>query len=315
MSQPLVTVVGLGPADATLIPPLVTQRLAAGRWWLRTEQHPAAAEVNAAGSFDHLYDDSDTFADTYRRIAEALIADAHTHGETGYVVPGSPLVLERTVELLAEAADLGEIALDVLPAMSFLDLAWAALRVDPVTVGVRLVDGHRFAVDAAGERGPLLVAHTHSAEVLSDIKLAVLDDSAADGDGEVWVLHHLGLPSQKVSTTTWAELDREVSPDHLTSLWVPQLAVPVAASLQRLAEATTLRRAGWSEVNFGSAATTAQAALATFDPGSGDGSEEVCDALAHVLSGVAQAARLGEQSGWFNLADVADAALRPEASG
>ena len=100
---------GLGPADATLIPPLVSQRLETGRWWLRTARHPAAGEVNAAGSFDGFYDTSDTFDRTYERIVEALIAEAVEHGEVGYVVPGSPLVLERAVELLAAAADRGEI--------------------------------------------------------------------------------------------------------------------------------------------------------------------------------------------------------------
>ena len=39
---------------------------------------------------------------------------------------------------------------EVLPALSFLDLAWARLGVDPVALGVRLVDGRRFAVEAAG---------------------------------------------------------------------------------------------------------------------------------------------------------------------
>lgn len=207
-SAPTVTVAGLGPADAALMPPLVRDRLGSGRWWLRTRRHPAASEVSALGSFDSFYDDSDTFEHTYERIAAALIAEATEHGAVGYAVPGSALVLERTVELLSEAARRGEIDLEVLPAMSFLDLAWAALRVDPVTVGVRLVDGHRFAVEAAGQRGPLLVAHTHSNEVLSDIKLAVLDELAADPGGEVWVLSHLGLPTQALTPTTWAELDR-----------------------------------------------------------------------------------------------------------
>jgi tetrapyrrole methylase family protein/MazG family protein len=313
---PKVTVAGLGPADATLIPPLVTERLTTGRWWLRTERHPAATEVRAVGSFDSFYESSDTFDETYRRIAAAVIADANDHGSTGYVVPGSPLVLERTVELLAEAADRGEIALEVLPAMSFLDLAWAALRVDPVTVGVRLVDGHRFAVDAAGERGPLLVAHAHSRQVLSDIKLAALDDAEADPTAEVLVLHHLGLPSERIIATTWAELDREVTPDHLTSLWVQELAVPVAAALQRLAESASGDRVasgGFDPAPPGlglrTSAVASEEAMAAFDPASGTGADELCTALGAMLGGVTQAARVAERSGWFNLGDVADAAL------
>ena len=313
---PTVTVAGLGPADADLMPPLTRTRLGAGRWWLRTRRHPAADGVDAVGSFDSLYDDSDTFADTYERIAAALIADATEHGAVGYGVPGSPLVLERTVELLGEASRRGEIRLEVLPAMSFLDLAWAAVGVDPVTAGVRLVDGHRFAADAAGERGPLLVAHVHSRAVLSDIKLAVLDQPTSDPDGEVHVLHHLGLDDQRVSVTSWADLDRGAEPDHLTTLWVPHLNVPVASSIQRLVEAVAEAaprqvaeaRLASRAAEIVAAAGEAQQRLGTFDLDSGDGTEPLCDALGRVLGVVAGAARLGEVAGWFNLAEIADAA-------
>lgn len=310
-------VAGMGPADGGLIPPVVRARLATGRWWLRTIQHPAASEVDAVGTFDSFYDDGDTFEDTYVRIADALIAEAAEHGEVGYVVPGSPLVLERTVELLSAAAGRGEIRLEVLPAMSFLDVAWAALGVDPVTAGVRLIDGHRFAVDAAGERGPLLVAHAHSRAVLSDIKLAVLDDPSGDADGQVMVLWHLGLPDQRLINTTWAELDRGEEPDHLTTLWVPQLAAPVASSMQRLSEVIAGGSRGQvgdneaSELGADLAGATQGAvdALAAFDVESGDGTEALCDGLGRVLDRVAQAGRLGERAGWFDLADVAQAAV------
>ena len=73
--------------------------------------------------------------------------------------------------------------------MSFLDVAWARLGIDPVEAGVRLVDGHEFADAARGERGPLLIAHTHANWVLSDIKLAV---EQADGDEPVTILQRLG---------------------------------------------------------------------------------------------------------------------------
>ena len=67
-----------------------------------------------------------------------------------YAVPGSPLVLERrSARLRADP----RVECDVLPAMSFLDLAYAALGIDPVEAGVRLVDGHEFATAAAGDAG------------------------------------------------------------------------------------------------------------------------------------------------------------------
>ena len=189
-----------------------------------------------ATTFDHLYDAADTFDDVYTDIASSLIRAAGEHGEILYAVPGSPLVLERTVRYLREADDV-EVAL--LPAMSFLDVAWARLGVDPVDSGVRLVDGHEFATAAAGERGPLLVAHTHANWVLSDIKLAV--DEAA-GDEPVTILHALGTPDEQIVEVAWADLDRTIDADHLTSLWIPNLAAPVGAAYVRFHALTrTLR--------------------------------------------------------------------------
>src|SRR6185437_17023245 len=98
-------------------------------------------------------------------------------------VPGSPLVAERTVELLR--AD-PRVEVSVVPSLSFLDLAWDRLGVDPLDAGVRLVDGHRFAVEAAGQPGPLLVGQCDTRQVLSDIKLT-LDDGP-----DVTVLRRLG---------------------------------------------------------------------------------------------------------------------------
>ncbi|MBC7541368.1 MAG: hypothetical protein H7338_01410, partial [Candidatus Sericytochromatia bacterium] len=70
--------------------------------------------------------------------------------------------------------------------------------------------------------GPMLVAQCDQPAVLSDIKLA-LDDGP-----EVVVLQRLGLPEESVRRVAWDDLDREVTPDHLTSLWIPALAEPVA---------------------------------------------------------------------------------------
>ena len=156
-------------------------------------------------------------------------------------MPGSPTVAERTVALLRAhpAVVDGAVDLVVHPAVSFLDLAFARLGVDPVAAGVRVVDGESFAVEAAGERGPLLVAQCWSRSVLSAIKLSV---ESAPSD-TVTVLHHLGLDDEQVLEVAWDDLDRSFDPDHLTSLWIPRLAAPVAAELVRLDELVhTLRR-------------------------------------------------------------------------
>ena len=189
-------VVGLGPAG----PELVTAAALDAHRRSRTAAScgrraiPSAAVVADATTFDHLYEEADTFADVYTAIADELVAPRTSDGAVLYAVPGSPFVLERSVRhLLADP----RVDVAVVPGLSFLDLAYARLGIDPVEAGVRLVDGHEFAVAAAGERGPMLVAHAHARSVLSDIKLAV--DGAGRRD-EVVVLQRLGLPDEAVLT-------------------------------------------------------------------------------------------------------------------
>ncbi|MFV0260323.1 MAG: MazG nucleotide pyrophosphohydrolase domain-containing protein [Acidimicrobiales bacterium] len=221
------TVCGLGPGDPGLVTHQTRETLAgASRVYLRTARHPSATVAGTdAVTLDHHYAGLDRFDEVYRAIVETLVAAAEADDGVVYAVPGSPLVLERTVGLLRADA---RVEVRTLPAVSFLDEVWSALAVDPVEDGVRLVDGHRFAVDAAGERGPLLVAHVHAPWVLSEIKLAL---GEVDDEPRVVVLQRLGSPDEKISEVAWSDLDRVVEPDHLTSLYLPELAEPVAREL------------------------------------------------------------------------------------
>ena len=224
--RPHIKVVGLGPADSDLLgagaAELLTQ---SGRAYLRTARHPAAAVVDGAHAFDDLYESAVGFDEVYAAIVEALVAAAvdAAPDPVVYAVPGSPLVAERSVELLRvdERVDV-----TIMPALSFLDLAWAALGIDPVAEGVRLVDAAAFESVAATQSGPFLVGQCWSAHLLSEVKLAAPDDPGRPLPRPV-LLHHLGLPDEMVEAVDWWELDRTLEPDHLTSLYVP--ALPLGA--------------------------------------------------------------------------------------
>ena len=236
--------VGLGPAGPELVTDEALHLMAgAATLFFRTHRHPAAVLHPGAPSFDHHYETVDTFDGVYRAIVEDLVTaatDVAPNGSVVYAVPGSPSVAEATVALLRRHPMVagGSVILVVHPGVSFLDLAFERLGVDPVTAGVRVVDGETFAVDAAGEHGPLLVAQCWSRAVLSDIKLSV-DRAPAE---PVTVLHHLGLADEWVGEVAWHDLDRSFAPDHLTSLWIPRLAAPVAAELVRLDELVHILR-------------------------------------------------------------------------
>ncbi len=225
----MITVVGLGPAGPNEVT-VGTMAAIEGHAvrFVRTSRHPSASVVGDAPSFDYLYDTLDTFDEVYESIVELLVAADREHGHVLYAVPGSPLVAEHTVERLI--AD-GRVEVSLVPAMSFLDLTWVRLQVDPQRGGVRLVDGMAFAEEIVGERGPILVSQCHSKLVLSDIKCALIDPPST-----VTVLQRLGLPDERIFELDWNDLDRSFEPDHLTSLWITELSPQLRNEMQRLVD-------------------------------------------------------------------------------
>jgi tetrapyrrole methylase family protein/MazG family protein len=316
-STPTITVAGLGPGSDDHVTVDTLQAIARVRHrHLRTSIHPSAHLVldapGGATTHDDLYEAADTFADVYAEITERLLADVFEHGHVLYVVPGSPLVLERTVRLLRERCPALGIDLDIRPAMSFLDVAWARLGVDPIEAGARLIDGHEFSTAAAGQTGPLLVAHTHANWVLSNIKLAVED---ATGDEPVTILHALGTSEEQIVETTWAQMDQTIDANHLTSIWVPQLAAPVGHHYVRFHELTrTLReQCPWdieqthdSLIPFLLEETYEVVdALQGLDPDEPLTDEDLIEELGDLLYQIEFHATIAEQEGRFTMADVA----------
>lgn len=317
--MPRIVVVGIGPGDPGLVTTSTLDEIARiPRRYLRTARHPSASLVlDAPGSavtFDARYESASTFDEVYDAIADELIRAATEHDEVLYAVPGSPLVLERSVHILRKRAADSGVDIRTLPAVSFLDATWTALAIDPVEAGVRLVDGHRFATEAAGERGPLLVAHTHANWVLSDVKLAAESEPA---DTPVVLLHHLGLADERIAHTTWAEIDRTLEADHLTSLYIPQLAAPVAGELVRCHQlARTLReQCPWdreqthqSLVRYLIEETYEVVdALEALDPDDPSTDDALIEELGDLLYQVEFHSTIAEQEGRFTIADVARA--------
>jgi tetrapyrrole methylase family protein / MazG family protein len=316
--RPRVVVCGLGPAGPDLVTAAVTEAIARVPYrYVRTTRHPAAVVVGEAASFDDRYESAGRIEDVYAGIVEELVAAAADRGEVLYAVPGSPVVAEHTVErLLAD----DRVAVELVPGLSFVDLAWVRLGVDPVERGVRLVDGHRFAVEAAGERGPLLVGQCEDRDVLSEIKLAV-GDVLDRGDGDAGreptavVLQRLGLPDEAVTEVRWHELDRVVAPDHLTAVYLPRLAAPVAGEMAAFAEVVRRLRAEcpWDREQTHHSlrrhlleeSYEVLEALDHLDVEAGEGFDALEEELGDLLFQVVLHARLAAEEGWFTLADVA----------
>ncbi len=233
---PKVVVVGLGPGGADLVMPRAVAALRRAPVLVRTERHPAVQELREQGiemlSLDEVYEAAADLDAAYAEIVRRVVEAAGVSGSVVYAVPGNPGVAERAVGMLRVLASAGEIELEIVPGLSFVDIAWARIGVDPMANGARVVDGRNFVVSAAGLSGALLIAQCDSKFVLSDVKLALLE--VLPPESEVLVLQRLGLPSEAAFSLALEDLDRRVEPDHLTSIYVDTGEALVAGEFAKL---------------------------------------------------------------------------------
>ena len=231
-----VTIVGLGPGAAGHLS-LETLELLKERFViLRTEVHPTVAELKRRGisyiSCDAWYEKEATFEEVYDKISSFVMEQAKDK-DVVYAVPGSPLVAERTVTLLREKAERNSIPLTIKPAMSFLDLAYADLGIDPID-GLRIIDARDFSALADAGQYPLMITQVYDKMVASDMKLALMD--ILPDETEVYFLRNLGLEDEECRKIPLFEIDRQPVIDHLTSVFIPRQPREVLQSVLQAAE-------------------------------------------------------------------------------
>ena len=220
------TVAGLGPAGAELMTRGTWARIeAAEQILLRTCIHPTVEALDAAGisyeTYDDFYEHADDFDELYEAITDDLFARA-AKSNVLYLVPGSPFVAERTVQILRERAMEEDMPLEILPAMSFLDPLFAALGIDPVN-GLSIIDAMDEDAVAAPPAQDLIITQLYSRELASDLKILLMEHFP---DTQVVIyLHHLGLSDERVAHIPLFELDWQEDIDHLTTLFIPYTPV------------------------------------------------------------------------------------------
>jgi len=312
--RPVVRVVGLGPGDAGHITQgTVTLIRESPVVRFRTRVHPSVVEFSDVVSYDELYDRAESFDELYAAIVDDLVelANSAENSEVIYVVPGSPVVAERTVELLLARDDVTTV---LEPAVSVIDVACAVLGRDPMTVGLRIVDALAPASNFRGP-GPLLILQAYAPEVLASVADRLPEAC------EVTVLHHLGLRDQLVTTLDASELATFAAADHLTSLWVEGLR-DAGEAMNDLVDFMKRLRAEcpWDQEQTHASLTRhlleeayeSIDALETFARASDDGVlsdamiDHVEEELGDLLFQIVFHAELGDEEGNFTFATIAD---------
>ena len=102
------TIVGLGPGNADLLTlGAVKAMQETSCLLLRTGRHPTVAELERLGlsflTYDEVYETESSFEAVYQTITVDVLRRAET-ADVVYAVPGSPVVAERTVQMLCEQA-------------------------------------------------------------------------------------------------------------------------------------------------------------------------------------------------------------------
>ena len=219
-------VAGLGPGAPEEVPPRVIEEcLRARKVFLRTERHPSVIVLKDHGvsyiSFDFLYETAPDFSTLYSRMAQEVLSAAEEGpGSVVYLVPGNPLVAERSVEILLEKA--GSTA-EVIGARSFAEVVLEAARV-PAPSGYVVLDAYEvsqqkhppyYAPDV-----PHVIGQVHDKITASWVKLYLME--FLPPSARVFVVKSAGIKgSQSVREVQISSLDMVEDIDHLTAVVVP----------------------------------------------------------------------------------------------
>lgn len=188
--------------------------------YLRTKIHPAAEDIKARGinfeSFDYIYEQTDTFESVYEKISDEIIKIAKENPHVLYLVPGHPLVAEKSCELILEKARKNDLKVSVMTAQSFLDPTFSLLKIDPLEKGFILADG--CALEKLDINGiPMLFTQVYDQFKASDLKLFLLEKF--NENLLINILWHAGADDERLITCKLSELDYFKEFDHLTSVY------------------------------------------------------------------------------------------------
>lgn len=220
-----INILGLGPGDVDSITIGVIEKINSGvKNYLRTEKHPAVKYFKDNNipyeSYDYVYEQEDDFLNVYKRIVENLIDKSRQYEEINYLVPGNPLVAEKTVELLLqkEGADL---QIEIFAGMSFIDPVVQLVKRDPIN-GLKILDGTSLQMNNLDINIDCLIVQVYNNVVASNVKL-MLSEVYGD-DYEIYVVNSAGVKEkEQLIKIPIFELDRIETIDSLTSIYVPKM--------------------------------------------------------------------------------------------
>ncbi|MDA8235815.1 MAG: nucleoside triphosphate pyrophosphohydrolase [Clostridia bacterium] len=310
-----ITVVGLGPGRIELIPLQNWEVLRSGqRIYLRTGKHPAVDGLRERGisftTLDKYYEESQSFEECYSKLVDKILAEAK-EAAVVYGVPGHPLVAEETVNLLKREALERKYEIEIMGAMSFLEVLFTTLGIDPVK-GLKVLDGLQLNQQVPSTGVGNVITQVYSSLVASEVKLNLME--YYPDDKQVIVVQAAGVPGlERVVHIPLYELDRLPWVDHLTTVYVPpeegQEAVskyPMDSLVNALAALRGPEGCPWDKEQTHRTLKSylieeAYEVLEAIDEGDSD---KICEELGDVLLQIALHAQIARENEYFDINDV-----------
>lgn len=311
-----ITIIGLGPGDFGLITLDTWEKITStDKLILRTAVHPTVAELDKRNvsytSCDEYYEKCASFEEVYNTIAEKLIEEAKKGLDVVYAVPGSPLVAEKTVVIVRDKADKAGIDLEVMPGMSFMEVLYQRLDIDPID-GLTILDAADLEnLPQDDMPSALVVTQVYNQHVASDTKLTLMEHYPEDYP--VTFIRNLSLPDEEIRQIPLYELDRQEHIDHLTSLYIGKMPKREQTfDLSPLEDVVkTLRSPGgcpWDIVQTHKSLrrNLIEEVYEVIEAIDLEDKDLLCEELGDLLMQVVFHARMAEEAGLFSMQDVID---------
>jgi tetrapyrrole methylase family protein/MazG family protein len=196
--------------------------------YLRTEIHPAVSYLKNNNikykSFDYLYEKSESFEDIYSDAVEKIINEAK-NSEITYVVPGNPVVAEKSVFLLLKRSKEENIKTKVFAALSSLESIYSAIEVDPLN-GLLVMNAADLNPSRLNRNISTLLVQVYAQHIASETKLALME--LYPDTYPIIVIKAAGIEGEeRIEEIPLYQLDRLKWIDHLTSVFIKPNQFPL----------------------------------------------------------------------------------------
>lgn len=208
-----IIVIGMGSSDFSAIHGRALELINENKkLFVRTVKHEVISKLRHTKeiiSFDEFYEEASSLEEVDELIAKTLIEKSKEE-EILYLVPGSPFVLENSVELLINSGA----ELEIINNQSFADLVFS--RIVYVTQGYKTISGRdykNFKVDFSTD---LVIQEIDSEYLLDELILEISEVYPLDT--KFSIVKDGGLKSEEIYTDILGNYSRTILPNHQTTL-------------------------------------------------------------------------------------------------